>query len=157
MKKERLVVSGNRLGSARLVDDVKDVGVVTVEAGRWKIYVGTAEGSCLHGHVLCTVATRQEILKYIGRFLQFYRENGKSLEQTYDFVKLISIEKLRQILVEDSNGICARLDTEIERDAFRDPWHEEATAIHPSQFVDVLEPVGAGVSPFVRKQFRSSL
>ena len=46
----------------------------------------------------------------MGRFMQYYREHGKYLERTYDFVPRVGIERLRKILVEDSQGICARLD-----------------------------------------------
>jgi nitrite reductase (NADH) large subunit len=128
---------------------VKDVGVVAVEGGRWEIYVGGAAGSRVRkGDVLCTVDTHDDVLKYIGRFIQYYRENGKYLERTYDFVERTGIEKVRQILMEDSEGICDRLDAEIERAAqsFQDPWQEGTNPIHPSQFAEVLEPAGAGES-----------
>jgi nitrite reductase (NADH) large subunit len=146
MKREQLVVIGNSMGGSV---ETRDVGAVAVEAGRWKIYVGiAAESRMQKGDVLCTVATHAEVLKYMGRFIQFYRENGKYLERSHDFVKRISIEKVRQVLVEDSNGICARLDAEIERAvrSCRDPCQEETDPIHPSQFAEVLEPVGAAVS-----------
>jgi nitrite reductase (NADH) large subunit len=126
---------------------VKDVGVVAVEGGRWEIYIGGAAGSRVRkGDVLCTVATHDEVLKYIGRFIQHYRENGKYLERTYDFVERVGIEKVRQVLIEDSNGICARLDAEIERavQSFQDPWQEGMNPIHPSQFTEILEPAGVG-------------
>jgi nitrite reductase (NADH) large subunit len=122
---------------------VKDVGVVAVEGGRWEIYVGGAAGSRVRkGDVLCTVNTHDEVLKYVGRFIQYYRENGKYLERTYDFVERLGIEKLRRILVEDSESICGRLDAEIERASasFEDPWQKEASnPVHPAQFIEVLE------------------
>jgi nitrite reductase (NADH) large subunit len=126
---------------------VKDVGVVAVEGGRWEIYVGGAAGSCVRkGDVLCTVDTHEDVLKYIGRFIQYYRENAKYLERTYHFLERVGIEKLKQVLMEDSEGICGRLDAEIDRTAnsFRDPWQEGLEPIHPLQFVEALEPVGAG-------------
>jgi len=122
---------------------VKDVGVVAVEGGRWEIYVGGAAGSRVRkGDVLCTVDSHDEVLKYVGRFIQYYRENGKYLERTYDFVERVGIEKVRRVLIQDSEGICARLDAEIERaaQAFEDPWKKEGSnPIHPSQFAEVLE------------------
>ena len=124
---------------------VKDVGVVAVEGGRWEIYVGGAAGSRVRrGDVLCTVDTHAEVLQYVGRFIQYYREHGKYLERTYDFVERIGIDKVRQVVVEDAEGIGASLDAEIERTAnsFQDPWREGANPIHPAQFAEVLEPVG---------------
>jgi nitrite reductase (NADH) large subunit len=120
---------------------VKDVGVVAIEGGRWEVYVGGAAGSRVRkGDILCTADTHEDVLLYVGRFIQYYRENAKYLERTYDFVERVGIEKLRRLLVEDAEGICARLDAEIERAvaAYRDPWREEANSpFHPLQFQSV--------------------
>jgi NAD(P)H-nitrite reductase large subunit len=59
--------------------------------------------------LLCTVTTHDEVLLYMGRFMQYYREHGKYLERTYSFVERTGIDTLRQILVQDSLGICAHL------------------------------------------------
>jgi nitrite reductase (NADH) large subunit len=123
----------------------KDVGVVAIEGGRWEIYVGGAAGSKVRkGDVLCTVDTHDEVLKYIGRFIQYYRENAKYLERTYDFVERVGIEKIRTLLVDDVEGIAERLDNEIEAAvvAFKDPWKEGVAPVHPQQFSEALEPVG---------------
>jgi nitrite reductase (NADH) large subunit len=125
---------------------VKDVGVVAIEGGRWEIYVGGAAGSRVRkGDVLCTVDTHEEVLIYVGRFIQHYRENAKYLERTYDFVERVGIESLQRLLVADSEGVCARLDAEIARTAesFRDPWQEGNAPVHPLQFVESLTPVEA--------------
>jgi nitrite reductase (NADH) large subunit len=153
MKKEQFVVIANGTDGVRFVE-VKDVGVVAMEAGRWKIYVENVAESGLRSDLLCTVSSRQEVVKYIGRFIQFYRENRRYVERTYDFVKRITIEKVRRILVEDSNGICSRLDGEIQGavQPFRDPVQISTEVIHMPQFVELLEPVGAGVGPFERKR-----
>ena len=126
---------------------VKDVGVVAIEGGRWEIYVGGAAGSSVRkGDVLCTVDSHDEVLKHIGRFIQYYRENAKYLERTYGFLERVGIDRLKDVLVKDSEGIANRLDAEVERsvDAFQDPWQEGSAPIHPSQFVDSLEPAEAG-------------
>jgi len=54
------------------------------------------------------------VLKYMGRFMQYYREHGKYLERTYDFVERVGVEKLRGVLVDDAEGQAARLDAEIQ-------------------------------------------
>jgi nitrite reductase (NADH) large subunit len=121
----------------------KDLGAVAIEGGRWEIYIGGAAGSRVRkGDILCVVDTHEEVLNFMGRFMQYYRENGKYLERTYDFVERIGIERLRRLLVDDAEGICQRLDKEIQRavDAYRDPWQEAIHQVHPAQFSDVLVP-----------------
>ncbi|HYF50582.1 MAG TPA: nitrite reductase large subunit NirB [Planctomycetota bacterium] len=116
---------------------VKDLGAVAIEGGKWEIYVGgAAGGSVRKGDLLCTVTSHDDVLKYMGRFMQYYREHGKYLERSYGFVERLGIEKLRKLLVEDSQGICARLDAEIQKavDAYKDPWQEALQPAFPHQF-----------------------
>lgn len=122
---------------------VKDLGAVAIEGGQWEIYLGGAAGSTVRkGDLLCTVKTHEEVLTYMGRFIQYYRENAKYMERSYSFVPRIGIERLREVLVEDKEGICARLDTEIEAAvaAYKDPWATEATQpVSPSQFAGPVQ------------------
>ncbi len=37
-------------------------------------------------------------MKYMSRFIQYYRENGKYLERTYGFVERLGIEKIRSVV-----------------------------------------------------------
>jgi nitrite reductase (NADH) large subunit len=126
---------------------VKDIGYVAVDDG-WEIYVGGAAGSRVRaGDLLCKVQTHEEVLRYSGRFMQYYREHGKWMERSPAFVERLGIETLRQILVEDTEGIGARLDAEIQQaiDAYVDPWREAGEPYHPAQFVSevaVAGPVG---------------
>jgi nitrite reductase (NADH) large subunit len=115
----------------------KDVGAVAIEGGRWEIYVGGGAGSKVRkGDVLCTVATHDEVLRIIGRFMQHYREHARYLERTYDFVERLGISYLKEVLIDDSEGICAALDAAVEAavDAFVDPWQEGSDPVHPLQF-----------------------
>jgi nitrite reductase (NADH) large subunit len=121
---------------------VKDVGVVAVGNGTWEVYVGGAAGASVRkGDLLATVSSPEEVLTLTGRFLQYYRENANWLERTYDFVPRVGLEKIQQVLLEDSEGIVADLDAGIQRsiDAYTDPWGQDAK-----------EPATAG-------QFRPSL
>jgi nitrite reductase (NADH) large subunit len=116
---------------------VKDIGAVAIEGGKWEVYVGgAAGGSVRKADLLCTVDTHDDVLLYMGRFMQYYREHGKYLERTYGFVTRVGIDTLRQILVADSLGICARLDAEIQKavDAYHDPWKEAELPAYPKQF-----------------------
>jgi nitrite reductase (NADH) large subunit len=116
---------------------VKDLGAVAIDGGKWEIYIGgAAGGSVRKGDLLCTVDTHDDVLLYMGRFMQYYREHGKYLERTYGFLERVGIETLRQVLVEDSLGICSRLDAEIQKavDAYKDPWAEAELPAYPAQF-----------------------
>ena len=124
---------------------VKDVGAVAVEGGKWEIYVGGAAGAHVRkGDLLCVLDTHEDVLLMIGRFMQYYRENARYLERTYGFVERLGIDKIRAIVVEDSEGIAARLDTAIQDsvDAYVDPWKEADAPATPNQFISLL-PVGA--------------
>lgn len=127
----------------------KDLGAVAIEGGRWEVYVGGAAGSRVRkGDVLCVVDSHDQVLRYMGRFIQYYREQAKYQERSYDFVERMGIEKLRRILVDDVEGIAERLDREIQAavDAYVDPWQEAARPVHPAQFVSEL-PVEDPAAP----------
>lgn len=128
---------------------IKDLGAIAIEGGRWEIHVGGAGGSTVRkSEILCIVDTHNEVLLYMGRFMQYYRENAKYLERAYGLVERLGIERLRSLLVEDVEGICTRLDQEIQAavDAYQDPWQEAETPQTPYQFaslVEAVEKVGA--------------
>jgi nitrite reductase (NADH) large subunit len=110
---------------------VKDLGAVAVEGGKWEIYIGGAAGSSVRkGDVLCSVEGHENVLKYMGRFIQYYRENAKYLERTHGFVQRLGIDKIRAVIMEDSEGIGERLDREIaeSKAAYKDPWKEMYSA-----------------------------
>jgi nitrite reductase (NADH) large subunit len=120
---------------------VKDAGAVAVEGGKWEIYVGGAAGAHVRkGDLLCVLDSHEAVIQYIGRFIQYYRENAKYLERTYGFVQRIGIEKIRAVVVEDSEGIAERLDEELQKAsaAYRDPWKEAFLPATPNQFASLL-------------------
>jgi nitrite reductase (NADH) large subunit len=120
---------------------VKDLGAVAVEGGKWEVYVGGAAGSSVRkGDILCVVSSHEEVLKYMGRFIQYYRENAKYLERSYAFVQRLGMDKIRAVVMEDSEGIAERLDREIaeSKAAYKDPWREAYMAPAANQFSSVL-------------------
>ncbi|MEO7913141.1 MAG: nitrite reductase large subunit NirB [Roseiflexaceae bacterium] len=128
---------------------VKDIGFVAIEGGKWEIYIGGAAGAHIRkGDLLCTVDSHDDALTYAGRFIQYYRENAKFLERTYGFVQRIGVDKLRSIVIDDSEGICAALEERLQAsiDAYVDPWLEAVRPATPNQFaaqlpVIALEPI----------------
>ncbi len=120
---------------------VKDVGAVAVEGGKWEIYVGGAAGSHVRkGDVLCIVNSADDVLKYVARFVQYYRENAKYLERTHSFVERLGIEKIRAIVVEDSEQLGAQLEANLHRStlAYRDPWKDALRSQVPNEFANLL-------------------
>jgi nitrite reductase (NADH) large subunit len=120
---------------------VKDLGAVAVEGGKWEIYVGGAAGSSVRkGDILCVVDSHADVLKYMGRFIQYYRENAKYLERTHGFVHRLGIDKIRAVVMEDSEGIAERLDREIaeSKAAYKDPWKEVYTTAAANEFRELL-------------------
>src|SRR5574337_409471 len=136
--KMKLSVSGCPRNCAEAT--IKDVGVVAIEGG-WQVYVGGGAGTRVRAaDLLCTVTTHEEVLKYMGRFIQYYREHGKYMERAYGVVERFGIERLRELLVKDVDGIGERLDAEIERavEAYKDPWAEANEPVHPAQFSEPI-------------------
>jgi nitrite reductase (NADH) large subunit len=136
--KVKLAVSGCPRNCAEAT--VKDVGIVATEGGEWEVSVGGAAGASVRkSDVLCRVKTQEEAIRVIGRFLIYYRDNAKWLERTYDFVPRVGLEKLKDILVNDSQGLGEYLDAEVRRtaDAYVDPWLERDRPAFRGQFDDV--------------------
>ncbi|MEE6179463.1 nitrite reductase large subunit NirB [Mycobacterium sp. 050134] len=133
--KMKLAVTGCPRNCAEAL--CKDLGVVAIEGGQWQIYVGGAAGAHVRkGDLLTTVGSPEEVIALTGRFLQYYRENAKWLERTYDFVPRVGIDRIREIVVSDSDGIAAGLDARMQKsvDSYRDPWGESEDPVTPNQF-----------------------
>lgn len=123
---------------------IKDVGAVAIGDGKWEIYVGGAAGAHIRkGDVLCTVSSHEDVLLISGRFMQYYRENAKYKERTYSFVERVGIDRIRAIVVDDSEGIAAELDRSMQESVeqigrMRDPWQERKTPATPNQFKSLI-------------------
>ncbi|MBL7259345.1 nitrite reductase large subunit NirB [Paractinoplanes lichenicola] len=116
---------------------VKDLGVVAIDGGKWEIYVGGAAGAHIRkGDLLTTVGSAAEVMVLTGRFLQYYRENANWLERTYAFVPRVGIDRVREIVVDDKDGIAAGLDAAMDASvaAYRDPWKDRDQPATPGQF-----------------------
>ncbi len=133
--KMKLAVTGCPRNCAEAL--CKDLGVVAVDGGRWEIYVGGAAGAHVRkGDLLATVDDPDVVVTRVGRFLQYYRESATWLERTYSWVPRFGIDRIRAVVVDDTEGIAARLDADIQKaiDAYTDPWKEAAAPVTPGQF-----------------------
>jgi nitrite reductase (NADH) large subunit len=133
--KMKLAVTGCPRNCAEAL--CKDLGVVAVDGGCWEIYVGGAAGAHIRkGDLLATVDSADEVIQLTGRFLQYYRENANWLERTYAWVPRFGIDRIRAVVVEDSEGIADQLDQAMQRavEGYRDPWKDGAQPVTPGQF-----------------------
>ena len=133
--KMKLAVTGCPRNCAEAL--CKDLGVVAVGDGRWEIYVGGAAGAHIRkGDLLATVDDPETVITLTGRFLQYYRENANWLERTYAFVPRVGIEKLRGVVVDDTDGLAEGLDARMQKsiDAYRDPWQDGREPVTEGQF-----------------------
>jgi nitrite reductase [NAD(P)H] large subunit len=120
---------------------VKDIGAVAVGDGKWEIYIGGAAGAHIRkGDLLMIVGSHEDAIKYMGRFMQYYRESARYLERTYGFVERVGIAKIRAVVVDDSEGIAERLDAALQKsvDAYVDPWREAYAPKTENQFKNLL-------------------
>jgi nitrite reductase (NADH) large subunit len=132
--KMKLAVSGCTRNCAEAT--VKDLGAIAVPDG-WQIFVGGAAGLRVRGgDQLATVATHDDVLRIMGRFIQYYRENARYAERSPAFVERIGIESLRARLLDESSDEVKRLDREIEAEAanYHDPWLEGQAPVELTQF-----------------------
>ena len=137
--KMKLAVSGCPRNCAEAT--VKDLGIVAVGDDRWDIHIGGAAGAGVRkGDVLATVTGRDEAIRLSGVFLQYYRENARWLERTYDFVPRIGLEELTALLVEDRDDLVTGLEERMQAgvDAHLDPWLEGREPVTSGQFADSL-------------------
>jgi nitrite reductase [NAD(P)H] large subunit len=125
---------------------VKDIGAVAIGNDRWEIYVGGAAGAHIRkGDLLCTVTGEDAVMQITARFMQYYREHAKWKERTYAFVPRVGIERLRAVLIDDSDGLLEALDAAMQRsvDAAYDPWQEAVQPRTANQFTNILVTEGA--------------
>ncbi len=124
---------------------VKDVGVVAIGDDKWEVLVGGAAGSSVRkGDLLCTVVGEDAVMKVAGRFIQFYREDAKYKERTHTWVERIGLERIKAVVVDDSEGWGERFDAEVEAAvaAYRDPWTDGVAPATENQFRSLI-PVEA--------------
>ncbi|MFJ4909661.1 nitrite reductase large subunit NirB [Streptomyces sp. NPDC093249] len=104
----------------------KDIGVIAT-AGGWNLYVGGNGGTePRHAELLASDLTAAGLFALIDRFLMYYIRTGERLERTSAWLERLGggTAHLREVLIEDSLGICAELEAQMERHvaAYRDEW-----------------------------------
>ncbi|MEF9883468.1 nitrite reductase large subunit NirB [Streptomyces sp. P9-A4] len=124
----------------------KDIGVIAT-AGGWNLYVcGNGGTSPRHADLLASDLSAAGLFALIDRFLMYYVRTGERLERTSAWLERIGggTAHLREVLIEDSLGICAELEAQMDRHvaAYRDEW--QAVLDDPAALAR-FEPHVAGV------------
>ncbi|MET8862562.1 nitrite reductase large subunit NirB [Nonomuraea sp. NPDC004580] len=125
----------------------KDFGVIATEQG-WNLYVGGNGGfKPRHADLLAHDLTTDELLRTIDRFLMFYIRTADRLQRTAAWIESLDggLDYLREVIMEDSLGICADLDAQMEHHiaTYTDEW--AATLDDPdklSRFVSFVNAPG---------------
>jgi nitrite reductase (NADH) large subunit len=104
----------------------KDFGVIATERG-YNLYVcGNGGMKPQHGQLLASDLDEATVIRYLDRFLMFYVRTADRLERTATWLNKLEggIEYLRQVVIEDSLGIAAELERELQHvvDSYQCEW-----------------------------------
>jgi len=112
----------------------KDFGMIATENG-YNLYVGGNGGvNPVHAELLASDIDEDTVIKYLDRYIMYYILTADRLERTAPWqAKLPSgkngggpIEHLKEVIIEDSLGICDELDRRMQHlvDTYHDEWAE---------------------------------
>ncbi|HET6982169.1 MAG TPA: nitrite reductase large subunit NirB [Myxococcaceae bacterium] len=126
----------------------KDFGVIATEKGYNLYLCGNGGMKPQHAQLFATDLDEDTLIRYLDRFLMFYVRTADRLQRTAAWFNNLEggLEYLRQVLIEDSLGLCAELEADMARivDSYRCEW--KATLQDPVKlarfrtFVNSSEP-----------------
>lgn len=125
----------------------KDFGIIATEKG-WNLYVcGNGGSKPQHALLLAGDLDNETCIKFIDRFLMFYIKTADPLTRTATWLNKMEggIDYLKNVVVNDSLGIAAQLEAEMQLlvDSYKCEWKEavENPAIRKrfSHFVNAPE------------------
>ena len=106
----------------------KDFGIIATEKG-WNLFVcGNGGSKPQHAILLATDLDDELCIKYIDRFLMFYIKTADPLTRTAPWLNKMEggIDYLRNVVVNDSLGMAAEWEAEMERHvaSYKCEWKE---------------------------------
>jgi nitrite reductase (NADH) large subunit len=111
----------------------KDFGIIATEKG-WNLYVcGNGGIKPQHAQLLAADLDKETLIRYIDRFLMFYIRTANRLERTATWFNKLEggMEYLQQVVINDSLGIAAELEAEMEHQVATYACEWEATLKDP--------------------------
>ena len=106
----------------------KDFGMIAVEGG-WNLYIaGNGGANPKHAELLAEKIDNETVIKYVDRFLMYYIRTAPPLTRTATWLDKLEggITYLKQVIINDSLGICADLDKEMAGliNSYKCEWKE---------------------------------
>jgi nitrite reductase (NADH) large subunit len=112
----------------------KDFGMIATENGYNLYFGGNGGTNPVHAELFAADIDEDTVLKYIDRYLMYYILTADKLERTAVWQKKLPsgkngggpIEHLREVIIEDSLGICDELDSRMAHlvNTYHDEWAE---------------------------------
>ncbi|MBU7318555.1 nitrite reductase large subunit NirB [Paenibacillus oleatilyticus] len=101
----------------------KDIGIVGNDGG-WELFIGGNGGiKARLADSLCKVKTDEELIELCAAIIQYYRETGKYLERTSEWVERMGLETIRKAVVDDMENRKALVERiEFALAQVKDPW-----------------------------------
>ena len=104
----------------------KDFGVIATEKG-WNLYVGGNGGSNpRHAELLASDLDEETLVRLIDRYLMYYIHTADRLTRTARWIEKLpkGLETLKDVLLEDSLGICPALERDMQApvDSYECEW-----------------------------------
>jgi nitrite reductase (NADH) large subunit len=113
----------------------KDFGVIATEKGYNLYLCGNGGMKPQHAQLFATDLDEDTLIRYLDRFLMFYVRTADRLQRTASWFNNLEggIDYLRQVLIDDSLGICGELEAEMARivASYRCEW--KATVEDPTK------------------------
>ncbi|OIQ93645.1 nitrite reductase [mine drainage metagenome] len=106
----------------------KDFGIIATEKG-WNLFVcGNGGSKPQHAQLLATDLDSKTCIQYLDRFLMFYIKTADPLTRTATWLNKMEggIDYLRNVVANDSLGIAAELEIEVQGlvDSYKCEWKE---------------------------------
>lgn len=108
----------------------KDIGLIATSKG-WNLYLaGNGGANPKHGRLFAKDLDQATAYTYIDRYLMYYIRTADKLQRTARWAEDLdekfgdAIEHLQKVIIEDSLGICADLDADMQYhiDHYEDEW-----------------------------------
>lgn len=109
----------------------KDVGVIATEKG-WNLYVcGNGGMKPRHAELLASDLTKENLIRYIDRFLMFYIRTADRLQRTSVWRDNLEggLDYLKDVILQDKLGLAAELEADMQHvvDTYECEWKNAVT------------------------------